>query len=205
MNLQLEESEKRPGLPRPDKLCLCSWTPPSSRLEDFCAGHRVQPHHPFCVCPSRRSFLLHPSTLITSLSPFFWQSPLDPSGQALQEQLSVWCWLLRHYLDLLHCQVQEGVLIPHPNEALGAFAAHARAQAPIELHHHQLVQDRSNVIRQPSGLDLLIGLDLGKQTNKHTTQRKKISSQVFGKKSLSPKNFQNLQCGDKTHIYSHAL
>lgn len=86
--------------------------------------------------------------------------------------------LIRHYLDLLHCQIQESVLIPHPDEALGAFAAHACAQATIELHHHQLVQDRSNVIRQASGLDLLIGLDLGKQIkNKQTKNKNKQKKQ----------------------------
>lgn len=112
--------------------------------------------------------------------------------------------LIKGYLNLLHGQVQEGVLVPHPDEALGAFAAHACAQATIELHNHQLVQDRSNVIRQASGLDLLIGLDLGKQTNKKK-EPKKTSSQICGKKVPSPKNFQNLKSGEKTHNYSYAL
>lgn len=86
--------------------------------------------------------------------------------------------LIKGYLNLLHGQVQEGVLVPHPNEALGAFAAHACAQATIELHNHQLVQDRSNVIRQASGLDLLIGLDLGKQTNKKKRTQKNQQSDM---------------------------
>lgn len=98
---------------------------------------------------------------------------IPPSEARRSSSASVLPWqLTRPYLDLLHCQVQEGVLVPHPDQALGAFAAHAGAQATIELHHHQLVQDRSNVIRQASGLDLLIGLDLGKQMNKKKRTKK---------------------------------
>lgn len=67
---------------------------------------------------------------------------------------------IRSYLNLLHSQIQEGVLVPHPDEAFGAFTTHACAQAAIEFHNHQLVQDRSNVIGQPSSLYLLVGLDL---------------------------------------------
>lgn len=67
---------------------------------------------------------------------------------------------ITNYLNLLNRQIQEGVLIPHPNKTFGAFTTHACAQAAIEFHHYQLVQDRSNVIGQSSGLYLLIGLDL---------------------------------------------
>jgi len=67
---------------------------------------------------------------------------------------------MKSYLNLLHCQIQEGILVPHSNKTFGAFTTHACAQAAIEFHDHQLVQDRSNVIGQSSGLYLLIGLDL---------------------------------------------
>lgn len=38
---------------------------------------------------------------------------------------------LKRYLNLLNCQIQEGVLIPHPNKTFWAFTTHARAQAAI--------------------------------------------------------------------------
>lgn len=39
------------------------------------------------------------------------------------------------HLDLLHRQVQKGVLVADADQALGALAAHARTQTAIELDH----------------------------------------------------------------------
>ena len=64
------------------------------------------------------------------------------------------------HFNLLNSQIQEGVLVPHTDQTLRAFAAHAGAQAAIELHYYQLVQHRRHVIRQASGLYLFIGLNL---------------------------------------------
>lgn len=195
INLQLEQSETSPGVTQARQAlqcdCLCSWT--RFPRPGWCAqaGSHLwwgrQSSIADCTIPfvsilpkGIPCFTPAPWPDLVSLSSSFWQAStwflwtshaggaqcvtLPPRQRAKP---------MEHYLDLLHCQVQEGVLVPHPNEALGAFAAHACAQATIELHHHQLVQDRSNVIRQASGLDLLIGLDLGKQTN----QKKKPQQQ----------------------------
>lgn len=66
----------------------------------------------------------------------------------------------RLYLNLLHRQVQESVLIAHADQALGALAAHAGAQASVQLHHHQLVEALGNVVGEASGGDPIVGLDL---------------------------------------------
>lgn len=64
------------------------------------------------------------------------------------------------YLYLLHGEVQEGVLVAHADQALGALAAHAGAETSVQLHHHQLVQAVGNAIRKASRRDLVIRLDL---------------------------------------------
>lgn len=67
------------------------------------------------------------------------------------------------YLNLLHCQVQEGVLIAHADQALGALAAHAGAQASVQLHHHQLVEALGDVVGEASGGDFIVRLNLEKR------------------------------------------
>lgn len=64
------------------------------------------------------------------------------------------------YLYLMDGEVQEGVLIADTDDTLGALAAHAGAQASVELDHHQLVEAGRHAVRQPLGLDLVIGVDL---------------------------------------------
>lgn len=64
------------------------------------------------------------------------------------------------YLNLLHGEVQEGVLVADTDQALGALTSHAGAQASVQLHHHQFVQAVSHVVRQASSSDLIVGLDL---------------------------------------------
>ena len=69
-------------------------------------------------------------------------------------------WTPPLYLYLLNSEVQEGVLIADADQALGALAAHAGPQAPVKLHHHQLVQTVRHTVRQAPGRHPLIGLDL---------------------------------------------
>ena len=64
------------------------------------------------------------------------------------------------HLDLLHGQVQEGVLVADADEALGALAPHAGAQPSVELHHDQLVQAVGYIVWESPGLDLIVRLDL---------------------------------------------
>ena len=47
--------------------------------------------------------------------------------------------LNKPHLYLLHGEVQEGVVVADADQALGPLAAHAGAQAPVQLQHHQLV------------------------------------------------------------------
>lgn len=63
-------------------------------------------------------------------------------------------------LDLLHRQIQEGVLIADADQAFGAFTAHACSQAAVQFYHHQLVQTVGHIVRQAAGGDLVVGLDL---------------------------------------------
>lgn len=64
------------------------------------------------------------------------------------------------HLDLLHGQVQEGVLVANADQALGALASHAGAQTAVQLHHHQLVEAGGHAVRQTPGCDLIVRLDL---------------------------------------------
>merc|ERR1719225_1043143 len=57
-----------------------------------------------------------------------------------QDQRDVGAVLLVKELDLLDGEVEEGQVVPHRDDGLGATAAHAGAQAAIELDDHQLVQ-----------------------------------------------------------------
>ena len=59
-----------------------------------------------------------------------------------QDQRHVGVVLLVEELDLLDREVQEGEVVPHRDDGLGATAAHTGAQPAIELDHHQLVQHR---------------------------------------------------------------
>lgn len=67
------------------------------------------------------------------------------------------------YLNLLHRQVQESVLIAHADQALGALAAHAGAQASVQLHHHQLVEALGHIVGKATGGDFIIRLNLEKR------------------------------------------
>ncbi len=60
----------------------------------------------------------------------------------------------RSHLNLLHSEVQERLVAAHRDEALRPHAAHACPQAPIQLQHHQLVQ-------QPAYVGLGGGFDGG--------------------------------------------
>ncbi len=68
------------------------------------------------------------------------------------------------YLYLLHSEVQEGVLVADTDQALGTLTSHAGAQASVQLHHHQFVQAVGHVVRQASSSDLIVGLDLERET-----------------------------------------
>ena len=65
------------------------------------------------------------------------------------------------HLYLLHGEVQESVVVADADQALGPLAAHAGAQPPVKLQHHQLVQAAGDAFRPALGLDLLVGKDLG--------------------------------------------
>lgn len=66
----------------------------------------------------------------------------------------------RFYLDLLHRQIQEGVLVADADQTLGAFAAHAGPQTSIQFDHGELVEALADVVGEPLGLDPVIRLDL---------------------------------------------
>lgn len=68
--------------------------------------------------------------------------------------------MLPPHLDLLHRQVQEGVLVADADQALGALAAHAGAQTAVELDYGQLVERGTDVSRETPGFDLVVGLNL---------------------------------------------
>lgn len=74
------------------------------------------------------------------------------------------CWVLGPYLDLLHRQVQEGVLVADADQTFGAFAAHTGSQAAVELDHGQLAEAGAHVGRKPTSFDLLVRLNLGRGT-----------------------------------------
>lgn len=71
------------------------------------------------------------------------------------------------YLDLLHRQVQEGVLVADADQTLGALTAHAGSQPSIEFDHCELVEALGDVVGEPLGLDPVIWLDLIKQQRGH--------------------------------------
>lgn len=73
---------------------------------------------------------------------------------------------VRLYLDLLDGQVEEGVLVADTDETLGALAAHAGTQTAIQFDHSELVEAGADVVRKTFGFDLLIGLDLSRDTFK---------------------------------------
>lgn len=75
------------------------------------------------------------------------------------------------YLYLLHSEVQEGVLVADADQALGALASHAGAQASIQLHHHQFVQAVGHVVRQAASSDLIVGLDLWEKSGGSVEQQ----------------------------------
>lgn len=77
----------------------------------------------------------------------------------LVEQLVV-VFLCNCYLDLLHRQIQEGVLIADADKTLRALAAHAGSQATVQFNYGKLVEAGGDVVRETLGPDLLIGLDL---------------------------------------------
>ena len=68
-----------------------------------------------------------------------------------QDQRHVGVVLLVEELDLLDGEVQEGEVVPHWDDGLWSAAAHAGAQAAIQLDHDQLLQhplDALLVLRQ---------------------------------------------------------
>ena len=68
-----------------------------------------------------------------------------------QDQRDVGVVLLVEELDLLDGEVQEGEVVPHWDDGLWSAAAHAGAQAAIQLDHDQLLQhplDALLVLRQ---------------------------------------------------------
>lgn len=70
-------------------------------------------------------------------------------------------WCVRSlYLDLLHRQVQESVLVADADQTLGTLAAHAGSQTTVQFDHSKLVEAGADVVRETLRLDLLIGLDL---------------------------------------------
>lgn len=72
--------------------------------------------------------------------------------------------LMRLHLDLLHRQVQEGVLAAHADQALGALAAHAGPQAAVQFDHGQLVEAGADVVGETLRPDPLVGTDLSGDT-----------------------------------------
>ncbi len=44
------------------------------------------------------------------------------------------------HLNLLHSQVKEGPVTAHGDETLWPHAPHTRPETPVQLQHHQLVQ-----------------------------------------------------------------
>lgn len=79
-------------------------------------------------------------------------------------------WSFRRlYLDLLHRQVQESVLIPDADQTLGTLAAHAGSQTAVQFDHSELVEAGSDVVRETLRPDLLVRLDL-KRRSRMTTQ-----------------------------------
>lgn len=88
------------------------------------------------------------------------------------------------YLYLLHSEVQEGVLVADTDQALGAFASHAGAQASVQLHHHQLVQTVSHIVRQASASDLVIGLDLEERKRESVRETAGVAMKCFQNQPL---------------------
>ena len=59
-----------------------------------------------------------------------------------EDERDVGVVLLVEVLDLLHGDVQEGELVPDFDDGLGSLAAHRCAEAAVQLHYHQLLQER---------------------------------------------------------------
>lgn len=92
----------------------------------------------------------------------------NPNNDPSKEIPPTCCNEVFLYLNLLHRQVQEGVLVADTDQALWTLTAHAGAQTSVELHHHQFVQAVSHVIRQAWCSNLIVGLDLN-EADKHNT------------------------------------
>ena len=48
---------------------------------------------------------------------------------------------MKKYLDLLHCEVEEGEVVPDLDGGLGARAAHGGSQTTVKFEHHELLAE----------------------------------------------------------------
>lgn len=87
----------------------------------------------------------------------------------------------RLYLDLLHGQVQEGVLVADADQTLGALAAHAGSQTAVQFDHGELVEAGGDVVRETLRSDLVVGLNLRRtisQCHSNKTQTARLHADV---------------------------